>query len=64
MKFRKVAKLEADRWVAVPFEELKKGDVFCYYEKEVPEKVNVSQKYVAVSDAYPTEPEGNWAIDI
>jgi hypothetical protein len=51
-------------WEEVPFKDLKKGQVFRLFDdnEDVPPVEDGTSVYVALSNAAPTEPEGNYVV--
>jgi len=53
-KLRTIEKQINSEWIVCPMKDIKKGDIFRYTEGP----------YLSLTDAYQTENEGVWGVDV
>lgn len=63
MDFRKVERLDGETWAEIPFENLRTGDTFRLFDITSDPIENGTTNYIATSDAFPCEPDGNWGVE-
>lgn len=69
MEYRRVEQSHSGAWIVIPFENLKSGDTFRLFDEtngasgETKPIEDGTVIYVATSDAYPCQPEGNFSIE-
>lgn len=69
MEYRKVEQLHSGSWIVIPFENLKSGDTFRLFDEtngasgETDTIEDGTTDYIATSDAFSCEPQGNFGIE-